>query len=216
MADEADEADVSDVGDAAERIEVVLFDLGGVLVELSRTDRMAAMAGLDAGAFMQRWLACPWVRAFDSGRCDVDAFIDGVIETWPLEVGADAFLETFGAWPGGLFPGASELVQAVRQEARVGCLSNTNAYHCERQGREWGLDDGFDETFLSFRTGLLKPDPEAYEHALDVLGSSPERTLFLDDNQVNVDGARAAGLRAELARGLDAVQAALRRYGFEL
>jgi len=45
-------------------------------------------------------------------------------------------------------------------------------------------------------TGVLKPDPRAYRAALDALGVRAERALFVDDQQRNVDGARAAGMAA--------------------
>ena len=43
--------------------------------------------------------------------------------------------------------------------------------------------------------------------------TAPEAILFLDDNQINVDGARAVGLRAELVRGVDQARRALRTAG---
>lgn len=43
-------------------------------------------------------------------------------------------------------------------------------------------------------TGVLKPDPRAYAYALEALGTRAERTLFVDDQARNVEGARRAGL----------------------
>jgi putative hydrolase of the HAD superfamily len=45
-------------------------------------------------------------------------------------------------------------------------------------------------------TGVLKPDPRAYRAALDALGVRAERALFVDDQQKNVEGARAVGMSA--------------------
>src|SRR5690606_9807118 len=45
-------------------------------------------------------------------------------------------------------------------------------------------------------SGVLKPDPRAYRAALDALGVRAERALFVDDQQRNVDGARAVGMAA--------------------
>ncbi len=45
------------------------------------------------------------------------------------------------------------------------------------------------------------------------LGIEPGHILFLDDNQINVDGARAAGWSAEVAKGPAEAAAALERYG---
>jgi putative hydrolase of the HAD superfamily len=54
----------------------------------------------------------------------------------------------------------------------------------------------FDVLVWSFQTGTVKPDPAIYRHLLEKLGTAPEETLFLDDKAVNVEGARAVGIRA--------------------
>jgi len=59
----------------------------------------------------------------------------------------------------------------------------------------------------------VKPDADAFAHVVDALSVSPGRVLLLDDNQINVEGARAAGLRAERAVGVDGARRALARAG---
>lgn len=193
------------------RVEVVLFDLGGVLIELGGLPELDAFAGggVAEEELWRRWLSCPWVRRFERGQCDANAFSRGMVETWSMTVSPEEFLAAFVSWPRGLLGGARELVEATRDRARVGCLSNTNVLHAERQWTEFGIADLFDASFLSHETGLVKPDRDVFEHAVGALGCAPERVLFLDDNQINVDGARAAGLRAERARGVEEARAVL-------
>lgn len=69
------------------------------------------------------------------------------------------------------------------------------------------LSDRVPWTFCSWRTGLRKPDPRAFEHAVGVLGRAPAECLFVDDRPENVAGAGRVGLPA--LRFTDA--AALRR-----
>ena len=125
----------------------------------------------------------------------------------------DVFLEAFIRWPQGLMPGARELAAAARSQVTIGCLSNTNALHAERHSREEAVYDLFDHRFLSHEIGLVKPDRDLYEHVIAQLGCPAAKVLFLDDNQITVDGARAAGLRSERARGLAEAQSALAGYG---
>ena len=70
----------------------------------------------------------------------------------------------------------------------------------------------FDEQYLSYEMGLVKPDRQAFDHTIAGLGCDAGRVLFLDDNQINVDGARAAGLTAEKAVGPDEARTVLTRY----
>ena len=46
--------------------------------------------------------------------------------------------------------------------------------------------------------GVAKPDPTAFQMALEALGLAPEETLYLDDDPENVEVARRLGLRAEV------------------
>jgi putative hydrolase of the HAD superfamily len=59
----------------------------------------------------------------------------------------------------------------------------------------------------------VKPDREVFDRVAARLDAPHERILFLDDNLVNVEGARAAGLRSERARGVDEARAVLVRAG---
>ena len=140
-------------------IEIVLFDLGGVLIELSPLQSMGRFfAEPSEEAVWQRWLACPWVRRFERGHCAPDEFARGMVESWSMEAPPEAFLEAFVRWPRGLMPGARELAEAVRSQVAIGCLSNTNPLHAERHAREEGVYDLFDHRFLSHELGLVKPE----------------------------------------------------------
>jgi putative hydrolase of the HAD superfamily len=44
-------------------------------------------------------------------------------------------------------------------------------------------------------TGVLKPDPRAYETAVETLGVEPAATLFIDDQPFNIEGAQSVGLQ---------------------
>lgn len=188
-------------------IEVVLFDLGGVLVELGGMGDIAVFSGeSSAEEIWRRWLTCPWVRRFERGECDPESFAHGMVESWAMPVDPAAFLEAFAAWPKGLLPGATDLVHATRSRLRTACLSNTNAVHSERHWQAFGLDTLFEELYLSHEMGHVKPDRAAFEYVIAALETDPERILFLDDNQINVEGARAVGLRAERAAGVEAAR----------
>jgi putative hydrolase of the HAD superfamily len=54
----------------------------------------------------------------------------------------------------------------------------------------------FDTIVYSHEVGHLKPEPAIYAVACERLGLEPDEVLFLDDLQVNVDGARAVGMNA--------------------
>jgi putative hydrolase of the HAD superfamily len=64
---------------------------------------------------------------------------------------------------------------------------------------------------VSRETGLLKPDGEAFQHVIRQTRSSPERIMFFDDSQRNVDSA-ATGMVACKTVGLAEVYRVLREF----
>jgi putative hydrolase of the HAD superfamily len=86
---------------------------------------------------------------------------------------------------------------------RTAILSNMGDSVLENIEREFAWIHGFDALVWSFQLGFAKPDPAIYQHALDKLGTRPEETLFLDDKQVNIDAARALGIRGLLFTNVD-------------
>jgi glucose-1-phosphatase len=193
----------------ATKTEIVLFDLGGVLVNFRGVTQMGKFAGItDPEELWERWLSCRWVRSFESGRCSELAFATGVVDDWQLKMSPAAYLEEFRSWPTGVLPGAEELVGEVKSRVPVSCFSNTNTLHWQ-YAQTWPLMSLFDHTFLSFEMGMLKPDRDAFEHVSTALDVPCGRILFLDDNQLNIDAALELGFFAVRVAGVDEARRAL-------
>ncbi len=193
-----------------DRIEFVLFDLGGVLIDPGGVEPMRELSGLASDdEVWARWLSCRWVRRFEAGLCSPEAFAAGVVSDWGLPLAPAEFLDTFSAWPGLPYPGALEVVAEVRQQLPVGCLSNTNAVQWVANCEGTPVVEAFAYRFLSFELGLVKPDRAIFDLVAARLPARRGRVLFLDDNQANVDAAVAAGFEARRVRGVDAARAVL-------
>jgi len=82
---------------------------------------------------------------------------------------------------------------------------------CTNNIREWEarwramlpVDEIFDVVVDSAFVGSRKPEPRIYEITLEQLGASPEAALFVDDVEVNCDGARQLGMHAIRFRSTD-------------
>jgi putative hydrolase of the HAD superfamily len=185
-------------------IDLVLFDLGGVLVDFGGVDPMRTLANIDSDhELWRRWLSCPWVRTFERGHCSAEEFARGLVAEWQLAISPGAFLEAFGSWPGAPMPGADELLSEVRRSIPAGCLSNTNVLHWESHFAQWPILGRFDMRYLSFELGMVKPDAELFEVVAQSVAAPTERVLFLDDNLTNVEAAVRAGFTARQVRGVE-------------
>jgi glucose-1-phosphatase len=195
------------------RPEVVLFDLGGVLMDFGGLQRLADLSGETNGPDLQsRWASSKWLQAFERGHCGVEAFSAGVVSEWGLDLPPSEFVAEFRSWSAGPFEGSVELVRHLHGKIRMGCLSNTNPIHWRQHLDRWGLVPYFDWTFVSFELAMMKPDPEIYQHTIRTVGVPPERLLFLDDSEENVSAARDLGICSEHVSGINEVKHAISRH----
>lgn len=68
---------------------------------------------------------------------------------------------------------------------------------------------------VSGRIGLIKPDPKIYHHHTETFGLDNKATLFLDDSDINVAGAKNAGWHARLYRDTATLEVDLREFNIE-
>lgn len=182
----------------SQAVKAVVFDLGGVLLRLRDPVKQFGLEITEA-QFQQRWLLSPAVREFERGASDQEAFSRAIVAELALPMEWPAFLERFDGWPECVFPDARALLDAVPAGISRGLLSNTNAVHWGRADIAMLLAGRFDRTFLSFETGLLKPDRESFTQVFREFGCEASEILYFDDNPLNVEAAKQTGMQAHLA-----------------
>jgi putative hydrolase of the HAD superfamily len=192
----------------------VLLDLGGVLVELGGERPFLEMigGGIDTGEMWRRWLASPSVRAHETGRMETLDFAEEAVREFGLAVSPGEFLEHFTGWLHGPFEGAHELLDELAGRHRTAILTNLSAVHWPI-AEGYGLFDRVERVIASYRVGAIKPDRDFFAIAMAELGADTAGAVFLDDNVVNVEGARAFGLEAHVVRGVEETRACLRELG---
>lgn len=182
--------------------ELLLFDLGGVLIEVD-TAGIRALDGKGRSdvELWEIWLTTPVVQQYESGKISNADFAHGVLSAFKSSMDPEAFLRSFTAWTLGLFPGTKELLRELRKKYKLAFLSNSNPLHYPRFQAEWGLNDLFDYHFVSHEMGCVKPQDEIFAKTLAALPFPPADILFFDDNRLNVEAAKRAGIEAHIVRG---------------
>ena len=196
-------------------IKIILFDLGGVLVELTGVPIMLKWTNhrYDAETLWEAWLNSPAVRSFEKGYSTAEQFADELIREMDLPVGKAEFIDRFGEWPKGLFPGVSSLMERLKRTYTLACLSNSNVLHWPILMQEMGLEKMFQYHFASHLMKKLKPDRESFEYVLQRLGCKASSVLFLDDNDMNVKSAKEIGMIAYRVKGPKEIEHALGKAG---
>jgi HAD superfamily hydrolase (TIGR01509 family) len=194
-------------------IKAVLFDMGGVIVQLDSLENVLGPSALNSVEIWNAWILSEAVQQFERGHYSVEHFAAEILGELELEGTVEAFIERFIAFPQGLYPGAVDVVQDVPNDVITALLSNTSEIHWENQKDADVVRSLCDRSYLSYELGLAKPEREIFDHAVADLDLAASQVLFIDDNQINVDGARAGGLRAGLAKGPDEARQVLRTFG---
>ena len=192
-------------------IDVILFDLGGVLIELTGVDQMLAWCPdlPDTAELWRRWLRSPAVRSYETGGATREEFAAAIVAEFALPVDAATFIDAFEHWPRDLYPGAIALLGELAPRYRLASVSNTNELHWQRFCRDWSLDGHFHHNFPSHEVGVLKPDTEYFAHVVEALAVPAGRILFVDDNVINVEAAASLGIVAHRVAGVIGVRQTL-------
>jgi putative hydrolase of the HAD superfamily len=194
--------------------ELLLFDLGGVLVDFSGPRDIAAFMRAPAtpADILSRWATCPHTKEYQVGKISAEVWADRFVRDWDLDLAPDKFLAEFCSWSKGFFPGAKELLSTLRRRYRLAVLSNSNALHWKRN-EELGIFQEFEFAVGSHEIGLCKPDPAAFQAVLEKAKVPPAAVVFFDDLPANVAGAKTCGIRARRVEGVGAVRECLIQLG---
>lgn len=196
-----------------QKIEAIIFDLGGVLLNLDFNRSYDAFAELGFGNAeeeMKRLLLSrpsgenmSFFHLYEKGMIGSDRFRNELRKFSDKQTSDEAIDRAWTAMLLDLHGENVMLLEKLKKYTRLYLLSNTNAIHIETMhGRK---DNGpgyshlaglFDKVYYSHEVNMRKPDREIFDHVISDAGLIPENTLFIDDSVHNIDGAKNAGLKA--------------------
>ena len=190
--------------------DVILFDVGGVLLTNGWDHNERAQAAeqfhLDRPELEMRHLA--YYDAWERDLTTVWTYLNQTVFYQPRSFSPQDFfafmLSLSKPIPATALGILGELSASHR--CMLGSLNNEARETNEYRFMKFGLRDHFDVAFSSCYLGLRKPEPAIYRRVLDILGKPPERILFIDDRQENVDGAAAAGIKGLRFDGADTLR----------
>lgn len=177
-------------------IKLVLFDLGGVLVQLGDELFPSSWFSVVQEFGLRHWFSSPAAIEFETGLISTKEFIDELKQSLSISAPYSEVLAAFRTWPKGLYPGTDMLLTRLKADYQVAVLSNSNEIHEPILMKEFGLETHLDNIFFSHLIGHSKPNPKAFNHVLDALDFMPAEVIFFDDNLSNVRAAQSLGMQA--------------------
>ncbi|MDO4714935.1 MAG: riboflavin biosynthesis protein RibF [Bacteroidales bacterium] len=187
----------------------ILFDYGGVLVDLDKVRAFQAFdaLGMDIRPYIGLYGQQALFGGLERGELTVAEFCTALREATGCTNATDAQIVT--AWQQFTLGVPAErlaLLWRLQRTHRLCLISNTSlihwaeaeqAYLCSPHGAVRKL---FTEVFLSYELGLEKPSPAIFELVLGRLGLTAQEVLLVDDSVANCEAA--------MALGIDSLQAA--------
>ena len=185
----------------------IVFDLGNVVIHIDPYLTISKFRELGVVNFDEMYTIMRQTDVFDrldTGKITLPEFRQ-TIRDFAQATLSDAQIDD--AWCAMLldFPKENaDLLRKLRNEGyKLFLLSNTNEMHIDyytrylkqQFGRDF-LNELFDRTFYSHEIGYRKPNREVYEYVLKAENLKPAETLFIDDLEHNVIGARQTGMQS--------------------
>ena len=184
-------------------IKNIIFDLGGVIlnIDFKRTVNALKKLGIDNfTTYMSQLHISSFFKEYELGKIDDATFIKSIQSLSPKPLTEE---EVTNAWNALLldFPQERiELLQSLKKKYRLFLLSNTNLIHYRKYQEQIYLQTGgylediFEKTYYSHSVGLSKPDVAIFQLVINENKLDPSETLFVDDTESNMPGAKQAGL----------------------
>jgi FMN phosphatase YigB (HAD superfamily) len=187
------------------KIKNIIFDLGGVLLSIDYLKTEKAFVDLGVQKFADLYSqqsASSLFEHLETGAITNQEFYQQFRNAAQVEL-KDSDIEMAWCSMLGSFPMERlSWLEEIGFRYNIYLFSNTNRIHYEvfqkifreQTGRE-NFDDYFVKAWYSHDLGARKPYPEAYTKLLEIEKLKADETLFIDDSEVNIIGAKKAGLQ---------------------
>ena len=186
----------------------VIFDLGGVLLNVDYHKTADAFKALGAGKFDELYSQASANHLFESletGLISEDAFYEAVYQYCEPETTRNQMELAWNAILLDFRKDSLAVLEGLRRKYNLYLLSNTNSIHLtsfnktllEETGNA-SLDHYFEKSYYSHLIQMRKPYVETYQWVLKDAKMIASETLFIDDSVNNIKGAIEAGIQTHL------------------
>ena len=194
----------------------IIFDLGGVIIDIDYNKTADAFKALGLIDFDEKYTQAAQTDLFDRfeiGEVSPFHFVNRLLDLLPQGCNANQVVHAWNAMILTIPKERLDWLTDLRKSRKIVLLSNTNALHIDAVNRALTatmpgkkLTDFFDHVYLSHEMGMRKPSEDISTAVCNDQGFEPATTLFVDDTERHVQGARNAGLQAVLVPSNSAIQ----------
>jgi len=183
-------------------VKAILFDLGGVLINLNYQKTVQAFRDLGIENFEELYSQAQQNNLFDdfeTGKISSFHFINRLLDLLPAGCNPNQVVSAWNAMILDFPLNRLDLLEKLGNDYKLFLLSNTNDLHLEKVRRELKkttektLESFFEKTFLSQEIKLRKPEPEVFLEVAKQIQLNPNEILFIDDSIQHINSAKNLG-----------------------
>ncbi|MDF3028397.1 MAG: HAD-superfamily hydrolase, subfamily variant 3 [Fluviicola sp.] len=188
--------------------EAIIFDLGGVLLNLDYDLTEKAFISLGMANFGESYSQLQQTHLFDRferGEVSSFHFVNQLLDRLPPGTTANQVVHAWDAMILDFPLKRLQFLEELSKKYRIFLLSNTNDLHIDAVRRSLNksvghrnLEQYFEKTYFSSAIGMRKPDSSIFEFVCSENKLDPAKTVFIDDSPQHVEGARSIGIEAIL------------------
>ena len=184
------------------KIKNLIFDFGGVLVQLDKSrclDAFARLGFTNVGSMLDAYCQQGLLGRLEEGTIAPEEFCEQMRAMVGNDVADEEIWQAWTLFLVGIPTWKLEALITLRTHYPMYLLSNTNQVHWQHAVEDffphkgYGVEDYFDKIFLSYELHQLKPGEEIFRTVMAETGVCPEETLFIDDAEANCATARSLG-----------------------
>jgi FMN phosphatase YigB (HAD superfamily) len=185
------------------KFDAIIFDLGGVLIDLDYSKTTKEFEDLGVSNFSDLYSQANQTELFsdfETGKISSQRFINELLNYLPNGISANKVVKAWNAMILGVPQIRLDLLIKLKERFPIFLLSNTNELHVPVVRREWNritdlpMEHFFNKIYFSHELGMRKPDKGIFNEVCKREGLIPESTLFVDDSLQHIVGAKNAGL----------------------
>jgi len=180
-------------------IQAYLFDADGVVIK-KQAEYFSVRFAREHGAPLEEISEFfkGKFREIQEGKGDLKQELDALLPKWGWSKGTDVFLEYWFTTDVAIDEAVLKVVDEYRTKG-IKCYlaSDQEKYRGEYMKEKLGLEEHFDGTFFSYEVGSSKSKAEFFEKVLQKLNLPAYEVAFRDDDDKNVEVAKALGIDAK-------------------
>jgi len=190
------------------KIKNIIFDLGGVILDINFQATINAFAKLGISNFSRLYSQKSQQKLFDefeTGHISSDEFVKEIQQIHSVQISDEHIIIAWNAMLKGVKKNKLDYIKNLKSNYRTILLSNTNEIHISAFEKEMSnnkilahFKSCFEKIYYSSRMRLRKPHSICFEKVLSEQEFNPEETLFIDDSYQHIEGAKNCGIKAVL------------------